>query len=122
MDQRLEKQRSQDGRRAIVEVRWERAHTRDDAKMSPEEKQIAMRMRQRMSSTRLERSSMERSALNWWRKMREKRKEIYAAFRYVTTFQCEVEGLVGQNDQRPPRWPTLDQSTLPRKTDAPTPL
>ena len=121
MDQRFgKKQRSQDGRMAVVEVRWVRAHTRDDAKMSPEEKQIAMRMRQRMSSTRSERSSLEQSALNWWRKMREKRNEIYAAFRYVTTFQCEVEGLVGQ--KRPPRWPTLDQSTLPRKTDAPTPL
>ena len=55
-----------------LEVRWVSTHTTDKekAKMSPEDMQIAMRMRERMSSPRSEQSLMERSMLNWRRKMR----------------------------------------------------
>ena len=44
-----------------LEVQWVRAHTTEKAKMSLEDMQIAMRMRERMSSPRSERNLMERS-------------------------------------------------------------
>ena len=48
-----------------------------------------------------------------------KRKEIYAAIRYVATFHCDVEDLVDKIIRGLQRWPTLDPSTSPSKTDAP---